>query len=91
MYYLCRDEKRDDCEKYKDATLGVFRWLAGFTYTTTNTDHLPNAERAIGGLIRSPNDPSVRIDSVCHALNAYAGMLDECKDGVLFTLPPSSP
>lgn len=58
VYHLCRDEKRDDCEKYRAAALGVFRWLAGFTYTSSNTDHLPNAERAIGGLIRSPNDPS---------------------------------
>ncbi|NQT93900.1 MAG: terpene cyclase, partial [Lentisphaerae bacterium] len=91
VYHLCRDEKRDDCEKYKAATLGVFRWLAGFTYTEKNTDHLPNGERAIGGLIRSPNDPSVRIDSVCHALNAYIGMLDEFKEGILVTVPPTSP
>lgn len=91
VYHLCRDEERNDCEKYRAATLGVFRWLAGFTYTEKNTDHLPNAERAIGGLIRSPNDPSVRIDSVCHALSAYAGMLDNLEDGVLVTLPPASP
>jgi len=76
IYGLCKEEGIPDAEQYLQATVRVSRWLDRHTYTEDNTSHLKNPDRALGGLTRSPHDPSVRVDAVCHALNAYIALLD---------------
>ena len=72
---------------YRGAILDVFRWLQQFTYTAENTGRFAEPDRVVGGLIRSPYDASVRIDAVCHALNAYVGMLPHMGGDELPALP----
>ena len=97
-YKFCREEKRlspnssllknIDCEKYKEAVIGVMRWIIQQTYSDENSFYLPNPARARGGIFWSKQDGYVRTDSVCHALNAYVGIIDDLKEkGSLLSLP----
>lgn len=75
VYTVCREEDRADCDAYREAVMHVIRWLEQYTYTSEDAAGLRNPTRAVGGLMRSPFDPDIRIDSVCHALNAYVDIL----------------
>ena len=44
-------------------------------------------EEAIGGIFWNYENRYVRTDSLCHGLNAYAGILDELEDGLLLSIP----
>jgi len=87
MYRFCREEKRQDCSKYKEAVIRAIRWLIENTYFEGNVQELPNPERAIGGIFWNAQEKYVRTDSVCHALNAYVRIADYLEDGILLSLP----
>ncbi len=77
MYKFCREEKGTECNNYKEAVVNVIKWLIGNTYSEENSQSLKNPERAIGGIFWNSDEKYVRTDSVCHALNAYIGIVDE--------------
>jgi len=87
MYRFCQEQNRDGCDEYKEAILGVIRWVIQNTYSEENTFFLREPEKAIGGIFWNYEERYVRTDSLCHALNAYAGMMDEWEDGTLLSLP----
>ncbi|HEC93292.1 MAG TPA: terpene cyclase, partial [Candidatus Atribacteria bacterium] len=84
IYHFCREQGETDCEKYKKAVLRVIRWLIQNTYSEDNSADLQNPERAISGIFWNYNDKYVRTDSVCHALNAYLGIINDLGDGFPF-------
>jgi hypothetical protein len=87
MYRFCQKQNMDGCDKYKEAIIRVIRWVIQNTYSEENTFFLKEPQKAIGGIFRNYKNRYVRTDSVCHALNAYAGMMDEWGDGTLLSLP----
>ncbi|MCD6528609.1 hypothetical protein J7K44_03190 [bacterium] len=80
VFHFCQKEGRKDCNKYKEAVLRVIWWLIQNTYSKENTSSLPNPERAVGGLFWNNKEKYVRTDSVCHALNAYLGIIDDLEE-----------
>ncbi len=87
MYRFCQEQNVDGCDEYKEAILRVIRWVIQNTYSEENTFFLKEPEKAIGGIFWNYEDRYVRTDSLCHALNAYAGMMDDWEDGTLLSLP----
>ncbi len=87
MYRFCQEQDVDGCDGYKEAILRVIRWIIQNTYSAENTFFLKEPEKAIGGIFWNYEDRDVRTDSLCHALNAYAGMMDDWEDGALLSLP----
>jgi rhamnogalacturonyl hydrolase YesR len=87
MYRFCQEQNMDGCDKYKEAIIRVIRWIIQNTYSEENTFFLEEPEKAIGGIFWNYEDRYVRTDSLCHALNAYAGMMDDWEDGTLLSLP----
>jgi len=87
MYRFCQEQNGDGCDSYKEAILRVIRWIIQNTYSEENTFFLKEPEKAIGGIFWNYEDRYVRTDSLCHALNAYAGMMDDWEDGTLLSLP----
>jgi hypothetical protein len=77
MYHFCREERGTECEEYKEAVVNVIKWLINNTYSDKNSENLPNPERALGGIFWDSDDKYVRTDSVCHALNAYIGIIGD--------------
>ncbi|MDH4270245.1 MAG: terpene cyclase, partial [Dehalococcoidia bacterium] len=90
MYRFCQEQNMDGCDKYKEAIIRVIRWIIQNTYSEENTFFLKEPEKAIGGIFWNYEDRYVRTDSLCHALNAYAGMMDDWEDGTLLSLPEQS-
>jgi hypothetical protein len=87
MYRFCQEQNTDGCDKYKEAIIRVIRWIIQNTYSEENTFFLREPEKAIGGIFWNYEDRYVRTDSLCHALNAYAGMMGDWEDGTLLSLP----
>jgi rhamnogalacturonyl hydrolase YesR len=87
MYRFCQEQNIDGCDEYKAAILRVIRWVIQNTYSEENTFFLREPEKAIGGIFWNYEKRYVRTDSLCHALNAYVGMMDEWEDGTLLSLP----
>jgi hypothetical protein len=83
MYRFCKEQGRENCDKYKDAVVKAIRWLIQNTYSENNTSFLKNPERAIGGIFWNEQNKYVRTDSVCHALNSYTRIIDYLEDGPL--------
>ncbi|RLC39852.1 MAG: hypothetical protein DRH33_01685 [Candidatus Nealsonbacteria bacterium] len=77
IYHFCQQQRETDCEKYKTAVRKVIGWLIQNTYSRDNTSELPNPQRAIGGIFWNYDNKYVRTDSVCHALNAYLGIISD--------------
>lgn len=80
-YRFCREEGREDCEKYKEAALKAMAFLVQNTYSKENSAFLENPERAIGGVFWNAFNKYVRTDSVCHALNSYVRIMDYLEEG----------
>jgi rhamnogalacturonyl hydrolase YesR len=87
MYRFCQEQNVDGCDKYKEAIIRVIRWVIQNTYSEENTFFLKEPQKAIGGIFWNYEDRDVRTDSLCHALNAYVGMIDDWEDGTLLSLP----
>lgn len=86
-YRFCKEENRDDCNKYKDAVIRATRWIIQNTYSEENTFFLKNPERAIGGVFWNQSNKYIRTDSVCHALNGYIRIINDLKAGLLLSIP----
>ena len=87
MYRFCQEQNTDGCDKYEEAIIRAIRWIIQNTYSEENTFFLREPEKAIGGIFWNYEDRYVRTDSLCHALNAYAGMMGDWEDGTLLSLP----
>jgi hypothetical protein len=87
MYRFCQEQNTDGCDKYEEAIIRVIRWIIQNTYSEENTFFLREPEKAIGGIFWNYEDRYVRTDSLCHALNACAGMMGDWEDGTLLSLP----
>jgi hypothetical protein len=87
MYRFCQEQNVDGCDRYKEAIIKVIRWIVQNTYSDENTFFLKEPENAIGGIFWNYEDRYVRTDSLCHALNAYIGMMNDWGDGTLLSLP----
>ena len=86
-YRFCREEGRDDCEKYKEAVVRGIRWLIQHTYTEENSFLVKNPEQALGGVFWNKSERYVRTDSNCHALNAYTRIIEFLGEGELISIP----
>jgi rhamnogalacturonyl hydrolase YesR len=87
MYRFRQEQNIDGCDEYKEAIIRVIRWIIQNTYSEENTFFLKEPQKAIGGIFWNYENRYVRTDSLCHALNAYAGMMDDWEDGTLLSLP----
>lgn len=87
MYLFCKEEVRQDCNKYKDAVTRAIWWLTQRTYSEDNSFFLENPEMAEGGVFWSNYSKYVRTDSVCHALNGYTLIINDLKEGPLLPIP----
>ena len=86
-YRFCKEERGEDCDKYKQAVIKAIRWLIQNTYSEENTFSLKNPEKAIGGVFWNKQNKYVRTDSVCHALNGYIRIIDYLGDEPLLSVP----
>ena len=87
---FCKEERGEDCDKYKQAVIKAIRWLIQSTYSEENSFFLKNPEKAIGGVFWNKLNKYVRTDSVCHALNGYIRIMDDLDDGLLLSVPEKS-
>lgn len=88
-YTFCLEEKRIDCEKYKQTVINIIRWIIQYTYSEDNSSSLENPEKALGGVYWNKENKYVRTDSVCHALNGYTKIMKYLGDGALVLIPES--
>ena len=65
-----------DCEKYKETVIDIIKWVIQRTYSKENSAFLKNPERALGGVYWNKGNKYVRTDSVCHAVNGYARIVN---------------
>lgn len=86
-YRFCLEQKRADCEKYRQTVINIIRWIIQYTYSEQNSSSLKNPERALGGVYWNKENKYVRTDSVCHALNGYARIINYLDDGILVSIP----
>lgn len=77
IYKFCEEEKRTDCDQYKEASILATRWIIQNTYSEENSSFLPNPEMALGGIFWNIENKYVRTDSNCHGLNGYLGIVNE--------------
>lgn len=75
-YRFCLEQKRGDCEKYKETVIDIIKWVIQRTYSKENSPFLKNPERALGGVYWNEGNKYVRTDSVCHAVNGYARIVN---------------
>ena len=75
-YRFCLEQKRSDCEKYKETVVDIIKWVIERTYSEENSSFLQNPERALGGVYWNKGNKYVRTDSVCHALNGYTRIMN---------------
>ena len=86
-YKFCQEQNMDGCDKYKEAAVIVARWIIQNTYSEENTFFLKEPQKAIGGSFWDYENRYVRTDSVCHAVNAYVGIINDLEDGLLLSVP----
>jgi hypothetical protein len=69
----------------RQAVRAAMQWVLRHAYTAENAAHLPDPQQAAGGLMWNTQHPWIRIDSVCHSLNALIEAADwqDFSDGPL--------
>ena len=87
VYKFCQEQNMDGCDKYKEALIKVIWWITQNTYSEENTFFLKEPQKAIGGSFWNYEDLYVRTDSVCHAVNACVGIIDDLDDGLPLSIP----
>ena len=87
VYLHCRRKGGAGCDRYKDSVVAAARVLVQYTYSLANSFMVKNPEAATGGVFWSSADRWVRTDAVCHATNAYLGVVDDLGEGLLLSLP----
>ena len=85
-YKFCLEQKRNDCEKYKETVINIIRWIIQYTYSENNSSALANPAKALGGVYWNKENKYVRTDSVCHALNGYTRIINYLNDGPLISI-----
>lgn len=73
-------------KNHKDS-IKVTWWIIQNTYSEENTFFLKWPQKAIGGSFWNYENRYVRTDSVCHAVNAYVGIINDLEDGLLLSIP----
>lgn len=91
LYHYGKTEGWADIEPFKTAAVLVTRWLIQNTYSPENTYFIEHGPEAVGGLIRSHREESVRTDAVCHGSNGYMLLLSYTQPGELLSLPETRP
>ncbi|MBM4142627.1 MAG: hypothetical protein FJ225_03400 [Lentisphaerae bacterium] len=71
---LMRQREAPEAEDCRRAIADGMQWVLSHAYTADNSSHLPNPRRAMGGLKWNNANPWIRIDAVCHSLNALIGV-----------------
>ena len=87
VYKFCQEQNMDGCDKYKEAVIKATLWIIQNTYSEENTFLLKEPQKAIGGSFWNYENRYVRTDSVCHAVNAYVGIIDDLENGLLLSIP----
>jgi len=87
VYRFCQEQNMDGCDKYKEALMKVTWWIIQNTYSEENTFFLKEPQKAIGGSFWNYENLYVRTDSVCHAVNACVGIINDLDDGLLLSIP----
>jgi len=87
MYKFCKEQSMGGCDEYKEAVIKVTWWIIQNTYSEENTFFLKEPQKAIGGSFWNYENRYVRTDSVCHAVNAYVGIINDLEDGLLLSIP----
>jgi len=87
MYKFCQEQNMGGCDEYQEAVVKVIWWIIQNTYSEENTFFLKEPQKAIGGSFWNYETLYVRTDSVCHAVNAYVGIINDLEDGWLLSIP----
>jgi len=87
VYRFCQEQNMDGCNRYKEALMKVTWWIIQNTYSEANTFFLKEPQKAIGGSFWNYENLYVRTDSVCHAVNACVGIINDLDDGILLSIP----
>ncbi|MBA7639167.1 hypothetical protein ES703_46825 [subsurface metagenome] len=87
MYKFCQEQNMGGCDEYQEAVVKVIWWIIQNTYSEENTFFLKEPQKAIGGSFWNYENRYVRTDSVCHAVNAYVGIINDLEDGWLLSIP----
>jgi len=87
VYKFYQEQNMDGYDKYKEAAIKVIWWIIQNTYSEENTFFLSEPQKAIGGSFWNYENLYVRTDSVCHAVNAYVGIINDLEDGLLLSIP----
>ncbi len=87
MYKFCQEQNMGGYDEYQEAVVKVIWWIIQNTYSEENTFFLKEPQKAIGGSFWNYENRYVRTDSVCHAVNAYVGIINDLEDGWLLSIP----
>ncbi len=87
VYEFYQEHGLAGADKYREAAVRVTWWIIQNTYSAENTFFLKEPQKAIGGSFWNNENRYVRTDSVCHAVNAYLGIIDDLADGLLLSIP----
>ncbi|MDD4876693.1 MAG: glycoside hydrolase family 76 protein [Dehalococcoidales bacterium] len=87
VYKFYQEHGVEGAGKYKEAAIRVTWWIIQNTYSAENTFFLKEPQKAIGGSVWNYKNLYVRTDSLCHAVNAYMGLVNEVEDSLLITVP----
>lgn len=90
VYDFYREHGVAGADRFKEAAVRVTWWIIQNTYSAENTFFLKEPQKAIGGSFWNYENLYVRTDSVCHAVNAYVGIINDLEDGLLLTIPEES-
>ncbi len=87
VYKFYREHDVAGADRFKEAAVRVTWWIIRNTYSEENTFFLKEPQKAIGGSFWNYENLYVRTDSVCHAVNAYVGIINDLEDGLLLSIP----
>ncbi|GAH15131.1 unnamed protein product, partial [marine sediment metagenome] len=76
VYKFYREHDVEGADRFKEAAVRVTWWIIQNTYSEENTFFLKEPPKAIGGSFWNYENRYVRTDSVCHAVNAYVGIIN---------------
>jgi len=87
VYKFYREHDVEGADRFKEAAVRVTWWIIQNTYSEENTFSLKEPQKAIGGSFWNYENRYVRTDSVCHAVNAYVGIINDLENGLLISIP----
>ncbi len=88
IYHYRKQNDMGGLDTYLTALTRVTRYIMQNTYTEQNCYMVKNPAMAVGGAYWNSDNRYVRTDSVCHAVNAFAGIYHELDDNkILVTVP----